>query len=68
MVKLVLAFLSALPEIIKLVNTVQRMNKEADTKRKLKDDIKKINEAFEAQDDEALRRIFNNEPDGVRDS
>lgn len=68
MIKAIIAFLGALPDLIKLVESLEKKNRQAANQKKVKDDIRKINEAFDNQDAEALRRIFNNEPDSLRDS
>jgi hypothetical protein len=59
-IQAIIAFLTALPELIKLVNNLQVKNKQAANRQKVKDDIKKINEAFDNQDSDALNRVFNN--------
>lgn len=59
MLKIISSFIMALPEIIKLIKHLEKEHKKQKTKKKIKDDIKKINQAFEKQDAEALNRIFN---------
>lgn len=59
MIKALSALIAALPEILKLIKTIQARIDEAEAERRLKDDIKKINDAFESQDAEALNEIFN---------
>lgn len=58
--KTILAFLAALPELIKLINNLQKRMERAEHKTKVKEDVKKINKAFEDNDEEALNRIFSN--------
>lgn len=57
-----LAILSSLPEILKLVSTIQKMideeKKENNVQRKLKDDVETIHEAFISNDPDKLRRLF----------
>lgn len=57
--KTLIAFIAALPEIIRLVNKVQKEIERQQTNRKVADDIKAINDAFEARDAEKLNEIFN---------
>jgi hypothetical protein len=56
--------LKALPEILSLLQALQKGIKESQgeeaTQRKVKDDLKQISEAFHAKDPEKLRAIFNN--------
>lgn len=56
--KLLLAFLSALPELIKLVEKLQSKNEEEKKEKKVKEDLVKINLAFENKDAKALNDIF----------
>lgn len=65
--KLFIAFLGALPEILKLIKRLEEMNRQAKVDRKVKDDIKAINDAFKNDDAEELNRIFRNKPPGLRD-
>ncbi len=67
--KILLALLSALPQIIKLIETIQKQQKLHAKNGKIKDDIEKINQAFESQDPEKLRSIFSSVvPDGMPDA
>ena len=52
--------LLSLPDIYKLIKTLEALAKEAETERKVKDDIKSIHEAFAAKDAQKLNDIFNN--------
>lgn len=51
--------LANLPELLRLVRNIQDNLEEVETERKVKDDIQKLNEAFEAKDEKAFRDIFN---------
>jgi len=53
------ALLVSLPEILKLIENIQKANKERKIQKKVNDDIKKINEAFEQKDADKLNEIFN---------
>lgn len=59
MIKGLVALIAALPEILRLVRNLQARIDEAEAERKLKDDIKKINDAFQDNDAEALNEVFN---------
>ena len=59
------AIIAALPEAIKLIRAVERRLAEAEKKKtaaekaaKLKEDIRKINEAFDKQDIDLLNDVF----------
>lgn len=58
LLKALLALIVALPDIIKMIEHLQRMADNSEEDRKVKDDLKKINEAFENKDAEALNRVF----------
>lgn len=58
MIKLIYAILTALPEILELVSRLQKNIEKGKQDRQLKGDIKKINKAFEENDEAALRDIF----------
>jgi hypothetical protein len=55
MIKAIIAFLAAIPEIIKLIEAMQKAHEEA----QVKEDLKKITKAFEDKDANALSSIFN---------
>ena len=58
--KAIFGLLVALPEIIAFIKEIQaRYDKEA-KKTKIKQDMKKITEAFEARDEKMLNEIFKN--------
>lgn len=54
-----LAFLRCLPELITLIRTLEAAAKEAETQRKVVDDVKTIHEAFSAKDPTKLNALFN---------
>lgn len=51
--------LKNLPAILRLIETIEAQMKEAETKRKISEDLNAIDEAFRAKDPEKLRTIFN---------
>lgn len=51
--------LAALPEILKLIEEIQKNSVELETKRKVADDIKVIHQAFAAKDSKKLNDLFN---------
>jgi hypothetical protein len=57
--KTFVAFLAALPELVRLVKNIERRIEAAETERKIKEDLEAINEAFEKEDPEKLKQIFN---------
>lgn len=59
MIKALSALILALPELIKLVKNIQKQIEEQNTDQKVKDDLKKINKAFEDKDAKALNDLFN---------
>lgn len=58
MIQAFIALLTALPEIIKLLQTLQTKIDEAGVERKVKDDIATIHTAFANQDADALNKLF----------
>lgn len=48
-----------LPRILRLLEQMQKRQTEAATDRKVKEDLEDITKAFQDNDEEALRRIFN---------
>ena len=56
--KALYALLIALPELIKLIRSVQDVMKEQEVKGKVKDGIKQVHEALAANNAEHLNRIF----------
>jgi len=61
LLKALLALIVALPEIIKMIQNLQQIADKAEEDRKVKSDLKAINEAFENKDAEALNKIFAND-------
>lgn len=59
MIKLIHSLIIALPELIKLIKNIEKQIEEKNTDEKVKDDLKKINEAFEKKDAKALNDLFN---------
>lgn len=57
--KIIYAFLVALPELLRLIKNLQKRIDEAKTDKKVKEDLTKINKAFEDNDEKALNDIFN---------
>lgn len=56
--KTLVALIVALPEIIRLVERIQKEIERQQVDRKVADDIKAINDAFEAKDAQKLNEIF----------
>lgn len=50
--------LTLLPELIKLLQAMQSAISEAETDRKVKDDIRLVAEAFKTKDSTKLNQIF----------
>lgn len=50
---------AALPEIVKLIQQIQKQIAADGVERKVKDDLRAINKAFEEKDARALSDIFN---------
>lgn len=59
---ILLQFLAALPELIKLVRDIQAAIKKEESDRKVKNDVKAIREAYKNQDADAINRLFNPKP------
>jgi hypothetical protein len=61
---LLLTFLKALPDLLKLLNAIEANIKKAKTEevsqRKVTDDLKQIHEAFQNGDATKLKALFNN--------
>lgn len=58
MIKGFFALIKVLPQILRLLETIERRNKERAVDRKVKEDIEAMNKAFEENDAEALNNIF----------
>lgn len=50
--------ISCLPSLIRLINELERLNREAKIDRKLQDDITTIHQAFVTQDAALLASVF----------
>jgi hypothetical protein len=50
--------LLSLPQILELIGHIDKQAQEAEEKRKVKDDLKKINEAFRNKNAKLLRDTF----------
>ena len=59
MIKALLALIAALPEILKLIKNIQDQIDRSLENKKVKDELKKLNEAFENEDADSLRELFN---------
>lgn len=59
-VKLLIAILGAIPEIIKLLKELSKDYEAPKVKEKLKEDLEAINKAFKEKDEKLLNDIFNN--------
>lgn len=59
MMSALIALLRALPEVISLIKTIQARQREKEVQSKIKEDLKKIDEAFKNEDAEALNKLFN---------
>lgn len=57
--KSIVALIAALPEILRLIRNIEKRLDERATQKKIKQDIEKLNKAFEENDAEAINRIFN---------
>ena len=59
MIKAIIALLSALPELLALIKTVQDRTREIELNNTVKENMKAIDNAFKTKDADALRKIFN---------
>lgn len=57
--KLIVVLLQNLPAILKLLENLDKRMKAAEMNKKISDDIKTINNAFEANNAEELNKLFN---------
>jgi hypothetical protein len=57
--KLLFILMKSLPEILKLIQALEKSLADGQTNRKVADDIKAIHEAFIAKDSGKLNDIFN---------
>jgi len=53
------AFMTALPELIRLIKNIERRVAKVKEDKKVNEDLKAINEAFETKDAAKLNDIFN---------
>jgi hypothetical protein len=58
-IKAIIALLVSLPELLKLIKELQKKQDKKAQDKKIKDDVAAIRKAFEENDEEALRDIFN---------
>lgn len=58
-IKAILDLLVNFPELLELVQTIRKGIADAETERKVTDDIKTIKEAFSDQDADKLNKLFN---------
>lgn len=54
-----ISLVASIPDLIKLWTAVQKRIQESEQDRKVKDDLKKIQEAFNEKDPSKLDHIFN---------
>lgn len=59
MLDAIIAFFKALPDLIKLIQTLQKRIDEEGVNRKVAQDVKTINEAFSEKDPAKLNALFN---------
>ena len=59
MLKTIILLLRALPEIIRLIETLQRRADDKAESKKIKEDVAKIDKAFKEKDAQALNDVFN---------
>lgn len=59
MFQAIINFLNALPDLIKLFQTLQKRIDEEGIERKVAQDVKTIHEAFDAKDPAKLNALFN---------
>lgn len=63
MIKVISSLIVALPEIIKLIKNIQKQIEQQKTEKKVKDDLKRINQAFEVGNAQLLNDVFNGMPE-----
>lgn len=59
-VRAIISLIVALPEILRLIDSISKRIEQDEADRKLKDDLKKIDEAFRNGDAQALNDLFSN--------
>lgn len=58
-ISLIALLIKHLPEILDLLHVIERRLEEAETDRKVSEDLKAVSEAFKEKDATKLRAIFN---------
>lgn len=61
MILKLLQLLLSIPQLLELFNHLDKQAQDAEEKRKVKDDLKKINEAFRSKNAQLLRDTFNSD-------
>lgn len=56
--KVLLALIAALPEILKMIENLNRMAEQSELDRTIKKDLQLINKAFEEKDAALLMKVF----------
>ena len=59
MIKDILLLLSLLPELVQLINNIQKRIEEQETEREVREDIIMLNRAFEEKDAKKINDILN---------
>lgn len=57
--KTLIALLSAIPEILALIKTIQARAHEIEVNNTVKENMKALDQAFKDKDADAIRKIFN---------
>lgn len=60
--QLIWLFIQAIPDLIKLLQAIQKGIIEHDTNRKVTDDLKTLHEAFAAKDATKVTALFSGQP------
>jgi hypothetical protein len=68
MLKALMLLIRLLPEVIKLIENMEKRIDEEKTFRRLEGDIKNINLAFETNDEHLLNSVFNGVPVSPKDA
>jgi hypothetical protein len=56
---LLITILKHLPELLRIIELIEKRTNEIKAERKVKDDLEAIEQAFKNNDAEALNRLFN---------
>ena len=59
MIKDILLLISLLPELVQLINNIQKRIEEQETEREVREDIIMLNRAFEEKDAKKINDILN---------